>query len=411
MQTCSAESRLCDIHCRVNLSTFPSKTNRVSIPSSTSAYITSLGTAVPAHRFEQDRIADFMARALHMDGVEERRLRALYRSTKIRHRHSVLADYGQSRGEFTFYPNTPDLEPFPTVQRRMAAYRQYAVALAAEALRDCLESRGLAPNEVTHLITVSCTGMYAPGPDIELVEVLNLRSDIHRIAVNFMGCYGAFNGMKTAAALVRANPDAKVLLVSVELCTLHFQKKSEEDHLLANALFADGAAALLMEGRLPVVPDNSPAVGTKNSVLEVADFACDILPEGKDDMAWHISDFGFEMKLTSRVPDVLKTGLPGLLQRITRAQGIRPDDISLFAIHPGGRRILEVVEQVLGLTPEDNAAAYDTLRDYGNMSSATILFVLKELWDLNRQSLGAWIFASAFGPGLTAETALIKIVR
>ena len=364
------------------------------------AYITSIGTAVPDHRFDQNRIADFMAKAMNLNTDGERRLRALYRSTRIKQRYSALPDYGLTNGEFTFYPNTPDLEPFPTVQQRMAAYRQYAVPLAEKALRNCLTDSNVDFVEVTHLITVSCTGMYAPGPDIELIERLGLRSSVHRIAVNFMGCYGAFNGLKTAAALVKADPAARVLMVCVELCTLHFQKKDEEDHLLANALFADGAAAVLVEGN---TSKDKPA-------LEIVDFACEVLPEGKDDMAWHINDFGFEMKLTSRVPDVLKTGLPAVLERITHAQGIQPEDVNLFAIHPGGRRILEVVEQVLNLTHEDNAAAYETLRDYGNMSSGTILFVLQKLWLLNQQSAGALIFASAFGPGLTAETALLKIV-
>jgi alpha-pyrone synthase len=386
----------------VNLATFPQNQNRVSTPSSNSAYITSLGTAVPAHRIEQNRIADFMAKAMDLNAIDERRLRALYRSTRIRQRHSVLPDYGCDMGEFTFYPNTPGLEPFPTVQQRMVAYRQHAVGLAEEALRDCLKNREVTPAEITHLITVSCTGMYAPGPDIELIGRLGLPSTVHRIAVNFMGCYGAFNGLKTANALVKADPTAKVLMVCVELCTLHFQKKNEEDHLLANALFSDGAAALLLEGTANGTP---PA-----NALEVVDFACDVLPEGKDDMAWHIHDFGFEMKLTSRVPDVLKTGLPAILTRLTHAQGITPDDVNLYAIHPGGRRILEVAEQALGLTHEDNAAAYGILSEYGNMSSATVLFVINRLWGLNRQSAGAWIFSSAFGPGLTAETALLKIV-
>ena len=359
-----------------------------------------MGMAVPDHRFDQNRIADFMAKAMNLNADGERRLRALYRSTRIRQRHSALPDYGLTNGEFTFYPNTPDLEPFPTVQRRMAAYRQHAVPLAEKALKTCLAESAVKAADITHLITVSCTGMYAPGPDIELIERLGLQSSIHRIAVNFMGCYGAFNGLKAAAALVRADPDARVLMVCVELCTLHFQKKNEEDHLLANALFADGAAAVLVEG-------GERTEG--KAALEIVDFACEVLPEGRDDMAWHINDFGFEMKLTSRVPNVLKTGLPAVLDRITHAQGIRPEDVNLFAIHPGGRRILEVVEQVLNLTHEDNAAAYQTLRDYGNMSSGTILFVLKKLWELNHQSAGAWIFASAFGPGLTAETALLKI--
>ncbi|MBU1822856.1 MAG: type III polyketide synthase, partial [Bacteroidetes bacterium] len=220
----------------------------MSTPSSNSAFITSLGTAVPAHQIEQNRIADFMAKAMGLNAVDERRLRALYRSTRIRQRHSVLPDYGRSNGDFSFYPNTPGLEPFPTVQQRMVAYRQHAVVLAEEAIRDCLNNTPVSPDKITHLITVSCTGMYAPGPDIELIGRLGLQSTVHRIAVNFMGCYGAFNGLKTAVALVKADPSARVLLVCVELCTLHFQKKNEEDHLLANALFSDGAAAVLLEG-------------------------------------------------------------------------------------------------------------------------------------------------------------------
>jgi alpha-pyrone synthase len=384
----------------VKLPTFPTKKNRVSIRAGAGAYITAMGTAVPAHRFDQNRIADFMAQAMHLEADDERRLRALYRSTRIQQRYSVLPDYGLEVGDFTFYPNTADLEPFPTVQHRMVAYRQHAVGLAEAALRNCLADSLVKPREITHLITVSCTGMYAPGPDIELIGRLGLRSSVHRLAVNFMGCYGAFNGLKAASALVKADPDAKVLVVCVELCTLHFQKKNEEDHWLANALFADGSAAVLMEG---CVPENGTG-------MEIVEFACEVLPDGKDDMAWHISDFGFEMKLTSRVPDILKTGLLAVLERLTHAAGIQPDDVSLYAIHPGGRRILEVVEQVLNLSHQDNAAAYSTLRDYGNMSSATILFVVKKLWEMNHQSAGDYIFASAFGPGLTAETALLKIV-
>lgn len=360
-----------------------------------------MGTAVPTNRFDQTRIADFMAKAMKLDATEERRLRALYRSTRISQRFSVLPDYGLTNGSFTFYPNTPDLEPFPTVQQRMGIYRQHAVGLAENALRDCLSACNRSADEITHLITVSCTGMYAPGPDIELIERLGLRSDIHRLAVNFMGCYGAFNGLKAAAAIVRSDAAARVLVVCVELCTIHFQKKNEEDHLLANALFADGAAAVLVENQIP----------KDQAALELVDFVCDVLPEGKDDMAWHINDFGFEMKLTSRVPDVLKTGLPSILKKITNKQGIQPADVSLYAIHPGGRRILEVVEQALHLLPEANKAAYEILREYGNMSSGTILFVLKRMWESNRNAEGAWLFSSAFGPGLTAETALLRIVR
>jgi predicted naringenin-chalcone synthase len=214
-----------------------------------------------------------------------------------------------------------------------------------------------------------------------------------------MGCYGAFNGLKVADAIVRADTDARVLLLSVELCTLHFQNKTEEDHLLANALFADGAAAVLIEG----------APSPSGYSLELVQFACELLPEGAEDMAWHISDHGFEMKLTSRVPEVLREGLPALLDTLLDARHLSIDQLTHLLVHPGGRRILEVVSQALGLSPTAHRWAYEVLRDYGNMSSATILFVLQKLLQSTDSTEGAWGVACAFGPGLTAETLLFRV--
>jgi len=211
-------------------------------------YINAIGTAVPTHATPQSAIAGFMGRALQLDEHEQRKLQALYRQTRIETRHSVVPDFGRKVGEFSFFPNTPDLEPFPTVGQRMELYRREALPLAVKAIQNCLETLP-GPPEPTHLITVSCTGMYAPGLDIELIEALRWPTTTQRTAINFMGCYGAFNGLKTADALVRANPDARVLVVCVELCTIHFQKKTDDDNLLSNALFADGAAAVLVEGR------------------------------------------------------------------------------------------------------------------------------------------------------------------
>jgi alpha-pyrone synthase len=364
------------------------------------AYITSFGTAVPSNRFDQHKIADFMSVALQLDASGRRRLHALYRSTKIGSRHSVLADYGRTSGDFSFYPATPDLEPFPTVGQRMELYRAHAVSLAEQAIRDCLSRTTIEPASITHLITVSCTGMYAPGPDIELVTRLGLSSSVHRVAVNFMGCYGAFNGLKAATAFVEADPEARVLVVCVELCTIHFQKKNEEDHLLANALFADGAAAVLLTGEETRSPGS----------LQVVDFACELIPEGKDEMGWHVSDFGFEMKLTSRVPELLKTGFPALVNRLVKKNQADAAGVKYYAIHPGGRRILEVVEEVLDLPKSANEDAYAILQNYGNMSSATIPFILKKLWEKEGKASGDAVIAAAFGPGLTAETALLRIV-
>ncbi|MFD3001348.1 type III polyketide synthase [Pontibacter toksunensis] len=364
------------------------------------SYICAIGTANPPNKIPQMQIADFMATALQFDDQNTRKLKALYRVSGIGQRYSVLEDYNRQNGNFTFYPNTPTLEPFPTVQQRMTEYRKHAVDLSEEAIRNCLKNTTAASlADITHLITVSCTGMYAPGLDIELVERLELSSCVQRTAVNFMGCYAAFNAIKLADAICKADPLAKVILVCTELCTIHFQKHAQQDHLVSNALFGDGAAAVLMQGQ----PNGEVS-------LELQSFHCDIAPAGKREMAWHIGDTGFEMTLSSYVPDLIKKGIKELTERLLQGLKTTVSEIKLFAIHPGGRRILEVIEQELGMTRDDNRFAYQVLRDFGNMSSATVLFVLKALMDdLTTREQDEPVLSFAFGPGLTLESMLLKV--
>ncbi|WP_266363032.1 type III polyketide synthase [Tellurirhabdus rosea] len=368
------------------------------------SYITAIGTAVPAHCTSQSDIAHFMSQALQLDERDQRKLQVLYRQTRIAQRHSVLPDFGRKVGDFSFFPNTPDLEPFPTVGQRMQLYRREALPLALTAIRRCLDELKTTV-EPTHLITVSCTGMYAPGLDIELIEALHWPTTTHRTAINFMGCYGAFNGLKTADAIVRANPEARVLVLCLELCTIHFQKKTDEDNLLSNALFADGAAAVLVEGH-----------ARPEGAFRMRSFYCDLLPEGRDEMGWIINDFGFEMTLTSEVPSVIQNGIGRLLSILLEKSGLLIEDIGLYALHPGGRKILEVIEQQLGLSSEDNRYAYEVLQQYGNMSSATVLFVLQKIWQEFRTtptdspSKTDHILSCAFGPGLTLESMILDVV-
>lgn len=365
------------------------------------SYLSAIGTANPSYRLPQAQIGDFMARALQFDAAETRKLRALYRLSGIGHRHTVLPDYGRENGDFTFFPNTADLEPFPSVGARMQVYRAEALPLAAAAAESCLaQAPEVAASTLTHLISVSCTGMYAPGLDIELVNRLGLRPDVQRTCVNFMGCYAAFNALKLADAICRADADARVLVVCTELCTIHFQKHHEEDHLISNALFGDGAAAALVLGR--------PAEGRPHLALEA--FHCGLEPDGHADMAWHVNDFGFEMTLSSYVPKLIQRGIRKLTDDLLRNLPVRLADIKHFAIHPGGRRILETIEQELGLTAHDNRSAYHVLREYGNMSSATVLFVLRELLgSFTANDAGAPVLSFAFGPGLTLEAMLLRV--
>jgi len=360
------------------------------------SFITAIGTAVPQNCFPQMQIAEFMASALQMNDYHQRRLKALYRTTKIAQRHSVLVDYGRPYSEYLFYPQSIDLEPFPSISKRMLAYQEYALPLCLKAIEDLKQD---IPNKgITHIITVSCTGMYAPGLDIEIIAALGLATTIQRTAINFMGCYGAFNGFKLADTICKADPKAKVLMVSVELCTLHFQKKIDEDFLLSNALFADGAAAILIESY------------EKEKSLEMLSFFCDLYFEGKQDMAWKVADFGFEMTLTSYIPKLIKKGIKSLIDRLLDHAGMTNQDIDLYAMHPGGKAILEAIETALEITKEDNKYSYEVLRDYGNMSSCTVLFILNEILknttesDQNRN-----ILSCAFGPGLTLESMVLRI--
>lgn len=364
------------------------------------SYICAIGTANPALAIPQMQIAGFMADALGFDDTETRRLKALYRASGIRQRYTVLEDYGRAPGGFTFFPNTADLEPFPSVKCRMAQYKQHALNLSVAAIMNCLEQvPAVSRSSITHLVTVSCTGMYAPGLDIEILEELQLSASVQRTAINFMGCYAAFNGLKAADAFCKANPGARVLVVCTEICTIHFQKGRQTDHLVSNALFGDGAAAVLIQAQ----PGKKPC-------LRLDSFHCDLVSNGKKDMAWHISDFGFEMTLSSYVPDMVRQGIRQLTCNLLQHLKLELPDIRFFAIHPGGRKILECIERELGLSKADNRFAYAVLHEYGNMSSATVLFVLKALLsDIGPAQHAEPVLSFAFGPGLTLESMLLQV--
>jgi predicted naringenin-chalcone synthase len=340
-----------------------------------------------------------MVRAMQLNDVDARKLRALYRASGIESRYSVLEDYGRKDG-FQFYSNSQDMEPFPSTAQRLELYRRCSLQISVDAIHQCLSRRPeFDITTVSHLIVVSCTGMYAPGLDIDLVKTLRLSPNVQRLCINFMGCYAAFNALKIADAYCKAEEGAKVLIVCAELCSIHFQKERSDDNMLANALFADGAAALLVESN-----------ARKGLNLKPESFFCAIASEGEKDMAWTVGDLGFEMKLSSYVPDVIRRGISQLTQSLLERISQKLSDVSYFAIHPGGKKILEVVEQELGLSKIQNEPAYQVLRRYGNMSSPTVLFVIEELCkNLNGVDGGKKILSFAFGPGLTLESMLLKI--
>lgn len=364
--------------------------------------ISAIGVANPVNRIPQQDIYHFMVNAFGLDATNAARLKTIYDNSGIGHRYSVIPDFGKAdHTAYTFFNATADLEPFPDTAQRLQFYATEATAIAVNAVQNCLaDLPGDMLQQITHLITVSCTGMQAPGIDIELVEKLNLKRNTERTCINFMGCYGAINGLKTADYICRADPDAKVLVVSVELCTLHFQKGNTLDNWVANSLFSDGAAAVLVESE-------AKHTGTK-PYIKLENFYSEFVSEARDDMGWYIGNTGFQMRLTSRVSKQIKKHIKALTGRLTEKAGIQFNEIDSFAVHPGGRKILEAVEEALELSENANHHAYQTLYEYGNMSSATILFVLDKML----RSAGmenTKVLSFAFGPGLTVEGMVLQM--
>jgi alpha-pyrone synthase len=360
--------------------------------------ITAIGTANPQYKQFQEITADLIVDCLALNPTEKRLLKFIYRATGITERYSVLSDYCSSPGNLEFFPNEAN-GIFPSTAARMQLYKDNALSLALTAIDNCMaQLENVSLNDITHLITVSCTGMYAPGIDIEIVQHLKLNTSTQRTAINFMGCYGVFNALKVAYALCKANEHANVLIVSVELCTIHFQKSMSLDNIIANSLFADGAAAALVQAK----PEQK-----KYFLLD--NFHNDLIPQTEKDMAWNIGDYGFDIRLSTYVPEAVQSGIAGFLQKLLTLYKLRPKDIDFYAIHPGGLKILEACESALKITKDHNKYSYQVLRNYGNMSSATVLFVLKGiLKDLSVSDHQKNIFSCAFGPGLTLEAMMLK---
>jgi alpha-pyrone synthase len=364
------------------------------------SYISSIETAVPANKIPQKDILRFMKRHIPLDEQGQKSLDVLYRASGIEFRHSVIADYGKESPNYTFYSNEESFEPFPDLQSRMVLYEKEAIKLAVTAVENCLASSAISVNEITHLVVVSCTGMYAPGIDIELVEKLGMSTSVARTNINFMGCYAAFNGLKVANEITKNDVNANVIVVCVELCSIHFQRTTDEDNLLSGALFADGSAAVLVQGQRK---DHSTA-------LEMSYFNSDLELEAKSAMSWKVGNLGFLMKLSPKVPEVIKLAIKRLTKRLLDRAELADAKIDFYAIHPGGKKILEVIEQELGISKMDNLHAYETLKSYGNMSSATVLFVLKSLMSqLNEADDQKHVISFAFGPGITLESMLLTI--
>jgi predicted naringenin-chalcone synthase len=354
--------------------------------------ISGIGTALPPHRILQGEAATIAKKYSCETPAQERLFETLYRRAGVEGRNSVVLHRsdGPLEGRQGFYGTEA-----PTTRDRMRRYEASAGDLAAAASRAALDEAGTDPGRVTHLVTVSCSGFYSPGYDVALIKRLELPRSVARTHVGFMGCQGALNGLRAARAFVDADPRSVVLLCALELCSLHHQYGWDSDLIVANALFADGAGALVVEGEGggagPGAPYRLVASGSA------------LIDDSEDAMTWRIGDHGFTMTLSPRVPEIINGHLRPWLEGWLRRQGLGMGDVGSWAVHPGGPRILSAFEEATGLGRAALDVSYRVLADHGNMSSPTILFILDRL----RRGGGARpVVALAFGPGLSVEAAL-----
>ncbi len=350
------------------------------------SFITHIGTSVPKFKNAQRDIQKFMVDFSDASETEKRKMGLMYARSGIETRYSVVPDYSCDIDDRVFFPKNKSLSPFPGIESRMKIYEKEAVNLGVKAVIDAVKEVDTA--KFTHLISVSCTGLSAPGLDVALVEALNLPTDIVRTSINFMGCYAAIHAFKQADAICKSQSDAKVLIVLVELCTLHFQKENTIDFITSNLLFGDGAACCVVENE---------GIG-----LEIRSFYSKLYLEKQDSMAWHVSSSGFLMSLKSEVPAIIEDNLASFVASSLDKSDVL--EIDNWVIHPGGKSILESSAKALKLGKEALAGSYEILRNFGNMSSCTLVFILKNLQKMDKQHT----FVSGFGPGITMESMILK---
>jgi alpha-pyrone synthase len=367
--------------------------------------IQAIGTAVPVNKISQQQHASIIEAANGISREERLVLKTVYGRSGIRHRYSVLSEFERDDSEDNLLFHPSGKFPEVPVSARMNIYEQYAAEVCGEAVNDCLSQLpSLDKKEITHLITFSCTGMHAPGLDIQLVENFGLARNVERTCINFMGCYAAINAFKSAYYIAKSEPEAVVLIAGVELCSLHYRKSNDPYQVVANAIFGDGAAAAIISMR--EIND-----GTQHVTLGLRNFYSEFEPNASNDMVWRIGDFGFDLRLTPEVPNVVKGNIRGLVERLLEKADLSLSEIDMYAIHPGGIKILEACEESLEISRESNNISYSILRDYGNMSSVTVMFVLRRyLETLSKADKGKKILSCAFGPGITMESMILEVV-
>lgn len=365
------------------------------------AYIQNISTVVPERSYDQSFLRDRMKEYISDKEITQRIIHRIYSKSGINKRHTVIPDFN-TNGDPRFFFQEDGRLSVPSTGTRNELYTQKAKELFVETARQTIdENQSVDREHITHVITVSCTGFFAPEPGFEIIQQLGLSPSTQRFHLGFMGCFAAFPAMKMAKAFCESQPDANVLIVCLELCSIHLQPSEVTDNLISASVFADGAAGVIISKDKP----------TKTNSFELTQFATSIAQESEKDMAWTIGDTGFDMVLSTYVPDIIEANLDQSIQPLFTDYQLTADDINHWALHPGGRAILDKVQQSFGLSEKQISPSRKVLADYGNMSSATILFVLKELLSRPASKKQEAVLAMAFGPGLTIESGLLQKYR
>ena len=358
--------------------------------------ILGIGTALPPYMMEQADTANRLSEALSDQPDSARWARRIFKQCGVKTRYTCEPNLLAAPSECR-YMQRSEAADIPTTAERMSTYKKEAVPLALAAAKEAMRDGLAEPANITHLITVSCTGQFLPGMDTVLIKQLELAPDVIRVPLNFIGCAAGLRAISLSKQLASGHPNAKVLIVCVELCTLHIQPSGNRDALFGASFFGDGASACVV----------GPARSEHRHFFQLGEDRSILLAKGTEEMVWEVGNFGFDLYLAPSIPKLIEECIPAEVEKLCKE-----DEVELWAIHPGGRGIVEAIQSGYGLAPEQVAPSLDVLRDVGNVSSATILFVLdamrKQLQESNSDGAGG--LALAFGPGLTAEMVRIQYI-
>jgi predicted naringenin-chalcone synthase len=313
-------------------------------------------------------------------------------------RFIVIPD-GSENNEKKFFTTDDGNHNIPDTQARMKMYEYWSKKLTEEAVSDLFAKTKIDRNKINRLITISCTGFYAPGLDYYLIQKFNLPKSIKRTNIGFMGCSAALNGINSVWEVLNSSNEKNIttLLVAVEICSIHLQTQATRDNILANMIFSDGASAVLFSN------ENNFSPKLKISFAETV-----LFDNSAEFMGWKIGNYGFEMLLSSDIPKIILESAAPEVKKMLGKNGIEIGDIKFWALHPGGRAILDSLQKGLKLNDYQMFPSREILRNFGNMSSVSILFILKKILKENKIQKGEYCCAVAFGPGLTMELVMFE---